>query len=95
MRKMLFVGAAAVWSVAAHAEFTREQDAAAFGVRESIVAADLSPDGRKVVYIEPAGGTASIAFVADVETGAAKPFLKSSGARKKNCGGAASSPTAA
>lgn len=80
MRKlMLCAGLAAAWPSIACAEFTLAQDAAAFGVRESIAAADLSPDGRKVVYIEPGPGAISVAYVADVETGKAEPFFKAGG----------------
>lgn len=78
MRKfLLFVGAATLWPALVGAQSTLEQDAAAFGVRESIASADLSPSGRKVAYIEPAAGRASVAYVADVATGTTKPFLRS------------------
>ena len=88
MRKyLLLAGLAGAWSSAACADFSLEQDAAAFGVRESISAADLSPDGRRVVYIEPGPGSISVAYVADVEGGAAKPFFKAGGAESLSwCG---------
>lgn len=73
---LLLLGAAALWPAPTLAQSTLEQDSAAFGARTSITSADLSPNGRKVAYIEPAPGAGSIAYVADVETGTAKPFLK-------------------
>lgn len=76
---LLFVGTATFWPAAVSAQSTLAQDAAAFGVRESVADMDLSPDGRKVVYIEPGASTGSIVSVADVDTGAIKPFLKASG----------------
>lgn len=77
MRKlMLLAGVVAAWPSIVCAQYTLAQDAAAFGVRESIASADLSPNGRKVVYIEPGPGAISVAYVADVETGKAEPFFK-------------------
>ena len=76
---LLFLAATAVPAAMAEAQSTLAQDAAAFGVRESVSDIDLSPNGRSVVYIEPTGSAGSIAYIADAETGATKPFLKSSG----------------
>ena len=52
-------------------------DAAAFGAREAASAMDLSPDGRRVVYIGPGSGRTSMVFIADLTTGQAKPIIKS------------------
>lgn len=53
--------------------------AALFGARESVHHIDISPDGSKVVYVAPAPGAASVAFVSDLAKGDAKPVLRSSG----------------
>lgn len=79
MRKIvMLLGAAALWPASAYAQATLEQDAATFGVRESIGAVDLSPSGQKVAYIQPVPNIGPVAYIADVETGAVKPFLRSS-----------------
>ena len=54
-------------------------DAAAFGVREAATTMDLSPDGRRLVYVGPGPGRYSVVFVADLTTGDVKPILKSDG----------------
>lgn len=51
--------------------------AAAFGARPSAVGVDLSPNGKLVSYVAPAAGGGSVAFIADVQSGEAKPFLNS------------------
>ena len=51
--------------------------AAMFGVRESAVGVDLSPSGKLVSYVAPAPNGGSVAFIADVQSGDAKPFLNS------------------
>ena len=72
-------GATALWSSVSIAQTTIAEDAAAFGVRESVQGADLSPDGKKVVYIEPSGAAGSIVYIADIASGKTTPFLKSGG----------------
>jgi dipeptidyl aminopeptidase/acylaminoacyl peptidase len=80
MRKfLLFLAATAAPAAMAAGQSTLAQDAAAFGIRESVTDIDLSPNGRNVVYIEPTGASGVIAYIADGDTGATKPFLKSSG----------------
>lgn len=80
---ILFCAAVAAPIAMVEAQSTLAQDAVAFGVRESVTAIDLSPNGRSVVYIEPTAATGVIAYIADVESGDTKPFLKSSGASEE------------
>ena len=54
-------------------------DAAAFGAREAAAAMDISPDGKKVVYIGPGPGKMSVVFLANLETGNVRPILRTSG----------------
>jgi len=53
------------------------QDAAAFGALESANSVDLSPDGKSIVYIEPAAGRTQVALVANLATGQSTAFLRS------------------
>ena len=76
---LMFLAATAAPIAMAEAQSSLAQHAAAFGLRESVSSIDLSPDGKSIVYVEPAGATGAVAYVADVESGATKPFLKSSG----------------
>lgn len=57
------------WADAAPAAPRTENAAALFGARPLVEQIDLSPDGRRVVYITPGPGRSSIAMVADVEGG--------------------------
>ena len=54
-------------------------DAMAFGVREAAGSMDLSPDGRRVVYLGAGPGRYSVVLVGDLTTGEAKPIFKSDG----------------
>lgn len=54
-------------------------DAMAFGARDSVDNMDLSPDGRRIVYVGPGPGKMSIVFVGNLADGSVKPILKSSG----------------
>ena len=54
----------------------RDPDAALFGARESAIGLDISPSGRFVSYVAPSP-IGAVAFVADVQSGAAKAFLNS------------------
>ena len=70
--------AAALMSAPAAAQTTpADPDAAVFGARESAIGLDLSPSGRFVSYVAPAPGGGAVGFIADVQTGASKPFLNS------------------
>lgn len=73
------------WSVAAASSpsGTSDLNAALFGLRESAVGVHLSPSGNQVAYVAPAAGGGAVAFIANVQTGDVKPFLKSgTGAEK-------------
>ena len=50
-----------------------------FGARESISHIDLSPDGKRVVYVSPAPGAGSVALVTDLESGKSSFLVKTSG----------------
>lgn len=56
-----------------------DQSAVLFGARESVHDIDISPDGKKVVYIAPGMGPSSVVLVADLTTGASKPIIRASG----------------
>ena len=64
------------------------EDARAFGARETIINADLSPDGKKVAYVAPSGGSGEVGIVANVETGSAQPFVRAKGGSEalRSCG---------
>lgn len=69
---------AAASASCADAQFkTSDLNAVLFGSRESATGLHLSPSGKLVSYIAPAPGGETIAFIANVETGDAKPFLNS------------------
>ena len=59
------------------------EDAAAFGARESVWAADISPDGRSIVFLAPSANGASAALTANLATHQVKPFLSSGSATEK------------
>lgn len=73
---MLLASTAALAFAPANAQ-TLVEDATAFGARESIRSIDLSPNGKSVAYLQPINAGGVVAYIADVETGAIKPFLKS------------------
>lgn len=54
--------------------------AALFGVRESVQQIDLSPDGRRVIYLQPGPGRTTIAYLHDLSgAGAPTEVIRSSG----------------
>ena len=59
------------------------EDAKLFGARESTAAMDISPDGKRVVYIGPGPDRISVVVVADLAGGAARPILRSTGKPEK------------
>jgi hypothetical protein len=77
----LAAAAAVVWSgcAAAQSTTTLEQDAAAFGTRETALNMDLSPDGNSAVFIGAGPGRTTIVYVADLATGTSKPIMYSKG----------------
>jgi len=71
------VAAAALPTLAGAQAPAADPQAALFGARESAVGVDLSPSGRFVSYVAPSRGGGAVGFIADVQTGDAKPFLNS------------------
>lgn len=59
-------------AAAATAALSADKAAAAFGAREGIDAAAISPDGRHAIYVAPDGGRGTAAVVVDLEKGEAK-----------------------
>ena len=64
---LLAAAAAVVWSgcAVAQAAPTLEQDAAAFGTRETALNMDLSPDGNAAVFIGAGPGRTTIVYLAE------------------------------
>ncbi|MFP5328658.1 MAG: hypothetical protein ACLGHC_00775 [Alphaproteobacteria bacterium] len=65
------VAFAALLSASAHAQSTRSlaEDAAAFGARDAVSAARLSPDGSSVLYVTPGPGPKTFAVISNLQTG--------------------------
>src|SRR6266404_4178282 len=82
-RNLLLAAAAAaafVGNAHAQAQSSLEQDAIAFGTREAVFNADLSPDGGRAVLMGAGPGRATIVHVADIGSGNTKSILYSKGA---------------
>jgi len=77
-RMMLLAAAtAAAWTNCAPAQpATSDLAAALFGSRESAKSVHLSPSGNLVSYIAPSSGGGAVGFIANVQTGDSKPFIK-------------------
>jgi dipeptidyl aminopeptidase/acylaminoacyl peptidase len=73
--------AALCYSAAAVAQTTHTlaEDAAAFGARERVVAARLSPDGSSVMYLTPGPGAQTFAVISNLETGKSDIVVRSGG----------------
>ncbi|MEP7130625.1 MAG: S9 family peptidase [Sphingomicrobium sp.] len=67
-------------AAAAQTTHTLAEDAAAFGARERVVAAQLSPEGSSVIYLTPAKGPSTAAVISNLETGKSQVFVSSDGA---------------
>lgn len=62
----------------------RADAAALFGVRESIEHIDLSPNGQRVVFLQPGPGRSTLVFVHDLATdGDPRQILRSSGSPER------------
>lgn len=57
--------------------------AAAFGARPSVEDISMSPDGRRVAYVQPAPGQAARLFIADLTTGQATVAAVADGQRQR------------
>lgn len=80
-RGNLFLAAAAAVALTgtayAQAQPTLEQDAVAFGTRETTTRMDLSPDGNLAVFLGAGPGRTTIVYVADIAAGTTKPIFYS------------------
>lgn len=75
---LVAVLAAASSSVAfAQTQPTLEQDAIAFGTRETTTRMDLSPDGSLAVFLGAGPGRTTIVYIADIAAGTTKPIFYS------------------
>ena len=84
MKFLLFrsVGIAALCTSAAavaQSTHTLAEDAAAFGAREAVVGAGLSPDGSSVLYLTPGPGPKTYAVISNLETGKSKTVVSTDG----------------
>lgn len=84
MKSLLFRGAAIAAlgtsaAAAAQSTHTLAEDAAAFGARERVVAAQLSPDGSSVMYLTPGPGPQTFAVISNLETGKSDIVVRSDG----------------
>ncbi|HKX91501.1 MAG TPA: alpha/beta fold hydrolase [Sphingomicrobium sp.] len=61
------------------AQQTLAADAKAFGVREAVVAPDLSASGSKIMYLTPGPGRRTVAVVGDLATGTFTKMVSSDG----------------
>lgn len=79
---MLAAAVAAAWTANAWAQsqFTLEEDAKAFGTRETTTNMDLSPDGKQAVFLGAGPGRATIVYLADLASGTTRKIFYSSGA---------------
>ena len=80
-RGKLAAAAAAIVACAgianAQTQSTLEQDAIAFGTRETTTNMDLSPDGRLAVFLGAGPGRTTIVYIADIGAGTTKPIFYS------------------
>ena len=78
---LLAAAVAAAWGSCAGAQSqpTLEQDAIAFGTRETTTNMDLSPDGKLAVFLGAGPGRATIVYMADLTSGTTKRIFYSAG----------------
>ncbi len=76
---MICAGLALLAAPASAAADTAAEAAAKFGARETIQQISLSPDGKRVAFIQPAGPRGARLFVASVDNGVPTSILSSSG----------------
>jgi dipeptidyl aminopeptidase/acylaminoacyl peptidase len=85
VKSLLFrgVAGAALLSAAsvatAQTTHTLAEDAAAFGAREAVVAANLSPDGSSILYLTPGPGPKTYAVITNVESGKSQTLVSTDG----------------
>jgi acetyl esterase/lipase len=64
---------------AAQSTHTLAEDAAAFGARERVVAARLSPDGSSVLYLTPGPAANTFAVISNLQTGKSDVVVRTDG----------------
>lgn len=76
---LLAAAVAAAWTgcTSAQGQSTLEQDAIAFGTRETTSRMDLSPDGNLAVFLGAGPGRTTIVYVADIGAGTTRPVFYS------------------
>ena len=83
MRHWILAGAAvaALGGATAQAQTARSvaEDAAAFGARDAVSAARLSPDGSSVLYITPGPGPKTFAVISNLQTGKSNVLTSADG----------------
>lgn len=83
LKSKIFAGAAmaALMTGAAWAQpvATLAEDAAAFGAREAVSAARLSPDGSSVMYITPGPGPSTFAVISNLQSGKSTVVTRADG----------------
>lgn len=82
--KNLFLSGAALAALALSSPVAAQQhslaeDAAAFGAREAVVGAGLSPDGNSIVYLTPGPGPKTYAVITNLETGKSNTVVSTDG----------------
>lgn len=79
--RVCFTAAASVIALSAPAPAqpasSIESDALAFGVREGVANMDLSPDGKRAVFVGAGPGRTSIVYIADIAAGTTASILSS------------------
>ena len=55
------------------------EDAAAFGARDAVVGAGLSPDGRSLLYLTPGPGRKTFAVISNLDTGKSRTIVSTDG----------------
>ena len=63
----------------AQSKHSLEDDAAAFGARDAVSAARLSPDGSSVMYITPGPGPKTFAVISNLQTGKSSVLTSADG----------------
>jgi acetyl esterase/lipase len=63
----------------APAPITPNDDAARFGELEQMIGAELSPDGKRLVFVVPGPGPRTSAYVADLASGQSQPVVSADG----------------
>lgn len=77
LKSLLLAGALASAVASSAAAAPAAEAAKMFGAREAVSFIDLSPDGKRVLYITPLQGALSAAFIADLGTGASTHVTRS------------------